>query len=119
MLQRVMAPSCFPSNMQEEHNNSAILFLQDARWAFFYLFNIFFFLSFTFFFLFFFSGLQQLVKLKVDLGALSVCVAEDGLRDRPMSVLSQSVMWSIMLLCTTSESVPKEVRRSARQQVSK
>jgi len=54
------------------------------------------------------------VKLKVDLGAL--CVAEDGLRDRPMPVLSQSVMWSLMLLCTTSESFPTELRRSARQQ---
>ena len=54
-------------------------------------------------------------KLKLDLVAL--CAAEDGLRDRPVPVLSQSVMWSFILLCTTSESVPTEVRRSARQQV--
>jgi hypothetical protein len=54
------------------------------------------------------------VKLKLDLGEL--CVAEDGLRDRPMPVLSQSVMWSLMLLCTTSESFPTELRRSVRQQ---
>ena len=61
-------------------------------------------------------GLEALrVKMKVDIGTL--CAAEDGLRDRPMPMLSQSVMWSLMLLCTTSESVPKEVRRSARQQV--
>ena len=50
----------------------------------------------------------------MDLGAL--CVTEDGLHDRPMPVLSQSVMWSLMLLCTTSESFPTELRRSARQQ---
>ena len=55
------------------------------------------------------------VKLKFDLGTL--CAAEDGLYDRPMPVLSQSVMWSLMLLCTTSESVPQELRHSARRQV--
>ena len=38
----------------------------------------------------------------------------DGLRDRPMPVLSQTVMWSLMLLCTTIESFPAQVRRSAR-----
>ena len=52
-------------------------------------------------------GMEALrAKLKVDLGAL--CVAEDGLRDRPLPMLSQSVMWSLMLLCTTSESVPQD-----------
>ncbi len=55
------------------------------------------------------------VKLKVDLGTL--CAAEVGLHNHPMPILSQSVMWSLMLLCTTSESVPREVRRSARHQV--
>ena len=55
------------------------------------------------------------VKLKGDLGAL--CATEDGLRDRPMPVLSQSVMWSLMLLCTTSKSFPSQLRRSKRLQV--
>ena len=34
-----------------------------------------------------------------------------------MPVLSQSVMWSLMLLCTTSESFPAQLRRSERLQV--
>jgi len=54
------------------------------------------------------------LKLKVDLGTL--CAAEDGLRDRPIPWVSQSGLWSLMLLCTTSESVPQEIRRSARRQ---
>ena len=61
-------------------------------------------------------GMEALrAKLKVDLGTL--CAADDGLRDCPLPDLSQSVMWSLMVLCTTSESVPKEVRHSARLQV--
>ena len=51
------------------------------------------------------------VKLKADLHLL--CATEDGLRERPLPELSQSVMWSLMMLCTTSESFP--VRRSARR----
>ena len=52
------------------------------------------------------------VKLKDDLGVL--CTAEDGLRERPVPALSQSVMWSLMLLCTTSESLPPQVRQRER-----
>ena len=40
---------------------------------------------------------------------------EDGLRERPLPELSQSVMWSLMMLCTTSDSFPIQVRRSARR----
>ena len=54
------------------------------------------------------------VKLKEDFGAL--CATENGLRDRPIPALSQSVMWSLKLLCTTSESFPARARRSARLQ---
>ena len=53
------------------------------------------------------------VKLKADL--LLLCATEDGLRERPLPGLSQSVMWSLMMLCTTSESFPIQVRRSARR----
>ena len=53
------------------------------------------------------------VKLKEDLQLL--CVTEDGLRERPPPNLSQSVMWSLMMLCTTSESFPRQVRRSTRR----
>ncbi len=50
---------------------------------------------------------------KVDL--LGLCATEDGLSERPLPVLSQSVMWSLLMLCTTSESFPVQPRRSARQ----
>ena len=53
------------------------------------------------------------VKLKADL--LSLCATEDGLREHPIPELSQSVMWSLLLLCTTSESFPIQARRSARR----
>ena len=52
-------------------------------------------------------------KLKVDL--LGLCATEDGLSVHPLPALSQSVMWSLMMLCTTSESFPVQPRRSARQ----
>ena len=54
------------------------------------------------------------VKLKADLQFL-LCATEDGLRERPLPELSQSVMWSLLMLCTTSESFPIQVRRSARR----
>ena len=53
------------------------------------------------------------VKLKADL--LLLCATEEGLRERPLPGLSQSVMWSLLMLCTTSESFPIQVRRSARR----
>ena len=53
------------------------------------------------------------VKLKADL--LSLCATEDGLREHPIPELSQSVMWSLLLLCTTSESFPIQARRSVRR----
>ena len=52
-------------------------------------------------------------KLKADL--LSLCATEDGLQEHPMPELSQSVMWSLLLLCTTSESFPIQARRSGRR----
>ena len=63
------------------------------------------------FFVFIFLSFR--VKLKADLHFL--CATEDGLRERPLPELSQSVMWSLMMLCTTSESFPMQVRRSARR----
>jgi len=58
-------------------------------------------------------GMEALrVKLKADLGMLGA--TEDGLRDHPVPEMSQSVMWAIMLLCTTSESLPVHLRQSAR-----
>ena len=58
-------------------------------------------------------GMEALrVKLKADLGMLGA--TEDGLRDHPMPEMSQSVMWAIMLLRTTSESLPVHLRQSAR-----
>ena len=45
---------------------------------------------------------------------MCLCATEDGPCDRPMPALSQSVMWSLMLLFTTIESFPTQVRRSAR-----
>ena len=53
------------------------------------------------------------VKLKADL--LSLCATEEGLREHPIPELSQSVLWSLLLLCTTSESFPIQARRSARR----
>ena len=53
------------------------------------------------------------VKLKGDLQLL--CATEDDLREHPLPDLSQSVMWSLMMLCTTSESFPMQVRRSERR----
>ena len=55
------------------------------------------------------------VKLKDDLSLL--CATEDGLHERPLpvTVWSQSVMWSLVLLCTASESLLVQVRRSARR----
>ena len=53
------------------------------------------------------------VKLKADL--LSLCATEEGLRERPIPGLSQSVLWSLLMLCTTSESFPIQVRRSVRR----
>ena len=53
------------------------------------------------------------VKLKADL--LLLCATEDGLREHPIPELSQSVMWSLLLLCTTSESFPIQARRSVRR----
>ena len=53
------------------------------------------------------------MKLKADL--LLLCATEEGLRERPLPGLSQSVMWSLLMLCTTSESFPIQVRRSARR----
>ena len=53
------------------------------------------------------------VKLKADL--LSLCATEEGLREHPIPGLSQSVMWSLLMLCTTSESFPIQVRRSVRR----
>ena len=40
------------------------------------------------------------LKLKADL--LSLCATEDGLREHPIPGLSQSVMWSLLMLCTAS-----------------
>ena len=45
----------------------------------------------------------------------NLCATEDGLREQPIPGLSQSVMWSLLMLCTTSESFPIQVRRSVRQ----
>ena len=53
------------------------------------------------------------VKLKGDLQLL--CATEDDLREHPLPDLSQSVMWSLMMLCTTSESFSMQVRRSERR----
>ena len=53
------------------------------------------------------------VKLKADLHML--CATEDGLHERPLPELSQSLIWSLMMLCTTSESFPMQVRRSVRR----
>ena len=44
-----------------------------------------------------------------------LCATEDGLRERPLPELSQSVMWSLMMLCTTSERFPMQVRWSEKR----
>ena len=53
------------------------------------------------------------MKLKGDLQLLYAM--EDDLREHPLPDLSQSVMWSLMMLCTTSESFPMQVRWSERR----
>ena len=60
----------------------------------------------------------KMEALRVELKAISIimlCATEDGLRERLLPDLSQSVMWSFMMLCTKSESFPMQVRRSARR----
>ena len=47
------------------------------------------------------------VKLKGDLYLL--CATEDGLREHPLPDLSQSVLWSLMMLFLTSESFPRQL----------
>ena len=52
-------------------------------------------------------------KLKTDL--LFLCATEEDLSERPIPELSQSVMWLLLMLCTTSESFPIQVCRSVRR----
>ena len=62
------------------------------------------------------NGRMEALRMKFKGGLQALCAIEDGLRDHPVPELSQSVMWSLLLLCTTSESFPAEQRRSERLQ---